>query len=263
VPVFEARKIRGCTLRGAANMIELIARPCRRDALRSLFLAPSCRPNIRKRKMSAHRSIPIRAVAVLREISKMIQNKAPITRARLRDYCRSSYVEVQACVLPILIEHPDLLDRSCGGLELEWAIDFCVGRAIVDEQNDYVPNRAESLEYLKALFFIIIKYRRFGEQVQHFVDALATFVRQADAKTQDLVVLIVLEHIFQMPEARRVFARWKIEAALAPLYSEGVRLAKSWKTEEVTMRKSNSLFSDRASKKNGKIKKRGQKRGPQ
>lgn|GEM_PF-6230971 len=84
----------------------------------------------------------------------------------------------------------------------------------------------EVLEYILAIFRMLWPDRkRHKTLLREIKNGLAKFLLNWPEKPADLVILVILEHLFSSPEVAEYFSSWRNHEVLGPAYREALDMA--------------------------------------
>ena len=167
------------------------------------------------------------AASVARDSLRAAGSVAPAQL--IRDLGSSDFPEVQTVVCWAVFERPGAIegfgDRWQAALSL--CLDFLMECIRQNYRDDGVIMRYESAEHVLILFQRIWELGR-EDAARRIRDSLAGLCRRAaDPRQTDAVITGVLEHLLADPGVAEFFGPWKADLALASVYDEGIRLARS------------------------------------
>lgn len=153
----------------------------------------------------------------------------------VRNCMTSPSAELRGIAFYLLFERQELIEQrieqSSRGEHFQFCLRFLLDCAAVDRGGDYVPSRCEVLEYFRAWIQMLLRSRdNFRDAIAAIRDALAEVYLPETNEGRDMVVLIVLEHVFESEAARTIFAAWLTNPTLALAYEEGIKLSEIWRS---------------------------------
>jgi hypothetical protein len=145
----------------------------------------------------------------------------------LREWARSDDPLLNHLAFHTALDHPETVP----GLNEDERLEICLGflePALAGRYGDSIPEGPYVLAHtvqgwLRRLVDADGPADRAA--VTRILDLLEGVARTGDDAARDVIVLGVLEHVFEDDRLRALFASWEHDPELAPLYEEAERLS--------------------------------------
>ena len=167
--------------------------------------------------------------STLEEIRLAVRLGNHVPSATVARWLNTANTTVLTCLAHAFAAKCDLFDCNSFGLISDALVEHLV---LAASRTDYCAelSQGEALEYLRCVFWICWNAKpRPQETLKKIRASLETMVCGWPECGNDLVLLVVLEHVFIDPCVQKFFSSWNADPLLREAFMESVRLSEGCK----------------------------------